>query len=535
MKRGSSMNSTRSTASLLLIWVVSVTALLILSLIPQTTSFSPFHHHHHPIQQQQPSSSSRRNYFALFVAQQQQQPAERTMTTKTTEEEATGAAIATDTRFPHAYIATQTRCDFDILNTRRIGGGNNNENDNKTSGHPLIYLDSAATSQQPHPVQLTMNDYYTNRHANVHRGAHTLSREATAAFELSRDKICNFIHANQREEIIFTSGATAAINLVVVSYARTHLHAGDEVILTVAEHHSNLVPWQMLAMEKGIVLHFVQVDKNTGSLDLHHLESLLSSDKTKMVAFQHVSNVLGCINPVQDMVNIIRSKAHPNVKILLDACQSVPHMAINVQTLGIDFLAASGHKMCGPTGIGFLWAKYHVLCEMSPWQGGGEMIDTVTLQGSTWQLPPGRFEAGTPPIAQAIGLGAAIDYLQGIGMDKIEAYEHELGIYLYEQLSAIPGITILGPNPIKNPSTKRAALAAFCHESVHPSDLSTLLDVEGVAIRAGHHCCQPLHNELGYSHSARASLYFYNTPEYVFKSLCLYVCFYCCFLVSSPW
>jgi cysteine desulfurase / selenocysteine lyase len=513
-----------------LLWLLCIASLtttarflLLMSLMtPWTTSFCPpcYYYHsfdHTPQQQEAP----RRTYFALSVAQQQPE------TKKTATEEAYAGvteakvveAAATQRRnskdrFPHAYIATQTRPNFDILNHRRIGGVGSGSGDSE-SGHPLIYLDSAASSHQPRQVRQALDDYYNNRHSNVHRGAHTCSREATAAFEAARDKVATFIHANQREEVIFTSGATAAINLVVQSYGRSsHLQAGDEVILTVAEHHSNLVPWQMLAQEKGVVLRFVQLDDKTGGLDLTHLESLLSSEKTKMVAFQHVSNVLGCINPVTEMVTMIREKAHPSCKILLDACQSVPHMSINVQALGVDFLAASGHKMCAPTGIGFLWGKYDVLCDMSPWQGGGEMIDTVTLHhGSTWQLPPGRFEAGTPPIAQAIGLGAAIDYLQEIGMDKINMYEHELGDYLYEQLSAIPGITVLGPNPNHGTTAKRAALAAFCHESVHPSDLSTLLDVEGVAIRAGHHCCQPLHEELGYSHSARASLYFYNTPE----------------------
>jgi cysteine desulfurase/selenocysteine lyase len=371
---------------------------------------------------------------------------------------------------------------------------------------PLIYLDSAATSQKPTVVINKLVDYYTQINSNVHRGAHYLSREATTSYEQARDKVASFIHAN-RNEIIFTSGATESINLVAQSYGRNFLSEGDEIVLTVAEHHANLVPWQILAKEKNLTLKFVRINKETGSLDLQHMESLLSS-KTKLVGFQHVSNVLGVINPVKTMVSMIREQA-PEAKILLDACQSVPHMPVNVQELGVDFLAASGHKMCGPTGIGFLWGHEDLLNSMPPWKGGGEMIDQVTLEGSTWQPSPGRFEAGTPAIAQAIGLGVAIDYLTSIGMEDIEAYEHELAQYLFDRIKAVPGITILGPQNGKD----RVALCAFIHESIHPSDLSTFLDMEGVAVRAGHHCCQPLHQEFGYSHSARASLYLYNTKE----------------------
>lgn len=401
--------------------------------------------------------------------------------------------------FPHGYIATRVRPDFKIL-SRTVTDRN----------RPLIYLDSAATSHKPQPVLDKLDEYYQYLNSNVHRGAHQLSREATAAYEASRDKVQAFVKAPSRNEIVFTSGATDAINLVVQSYGRAFLQAGDEVLLTATEHHSNLVPWQMLAEEKGLVLKFVPVDPETGGLDWNAFESLLSP-RTRFVAFQHVSNVLACINPVSDMVAMIRNKS-PDAKILLDACQSVPHMPVNVQQLGVDFLVASGHKMCGPTGIGFLWGKEDLLNSMPPWKGGGEMIDQVTLEGSTWQPSPARFEAGTPAIAQAVGLGAAIDYLNEIGMDNIEAYEHEIGAYLYAQLSTVPGVTVLGP------SVNRVALSAFAHTTVHPSDLSTFLDVEGVAIRAGHHCCQPLHQALGYSHSARASLYFYNTKEYVGKA-----------------
>ena len=372
-----------------------------------------------------------------------------------------------------------------------------------------MYLDSAATSQKPQYVLDKIDDYYRRLNANVHRGAHTLSREATAAYEEAREKVSDFIQASSRDEIVFTSGATEAINLVAQTYGRQHLQKGDEIVLTVSEHHANLVPWQMLAQEKGFTIKYAKLSTDTGAVDLDHFASLLSP-QTKMVGFQHVSNVLAVINPVDKMVAMVRN-ASPDAKILLDACQSVPHMPVNVQTLGVDFLVASGHKMCGPTGIGFLWGRLELLNNMPPYQGGGEMIDEVSLEGSTFQPSPARLEAGTPAIAQAIGLGAAIDYLNKVGMDRIEAYEMELGQYLYDSLSKVPGLTILGP------STNRVGLAAFYHESIHPSDLSTFLDMDGVAIRAGHHCCQPLHKELGFSHSARASLAFYNTKEDVDK------------------
>lgn len=396
---------------------------------------------------------------------------------------------------PHAFVAENTRRDFEIL--RRTV---------TEKQLPLVYLDSGATSQKPRAVLEKLDEYYKTINANVHRGAHTLSREATSAYEAARDKVATFIGA-ARNEVIFTSGATEAVNLVAQSYGRAFLKEGDEIVLTVAEHHANLVPWQLLAAEKKLQIKFVQLDKATGCLDLAHMESLLT-EKTKMVGFQHVSNVLGCINPVKEMVAMVRDKS-PEAKILLDACQSIPHMSVNVKDLGMDFLVASGHKMCGPTGIGFLWGTEALLNSMPPWKGGGEAIDTVTLQESTFLPSPSRFEAGTPAIAQAIGLGAAIDYLSSVGMDDIEAYEHEMADYLYNRLSTVPGLKILGPQN----GSERVALCAFVHETVHASDLSTFLDIEGIAVRAGHHCCQPLHTALGYSHSARSSLYFYNTKE----------------------
>ncbi|CAB9503307.1 Cysteine desulfurase [Seminavis robusta] len=400
-------------------------------------------------------------------------------------------------KMEHAKVAEQSRPDFEILSTTL------EQVDNK----PLVYLDSAATSQKPKQVIEALDHYYTKLNSNVHRGAHTLSREATAAYEGARDKVQKLIHANSRNEIIFTSGATESINLVVYSYARANLKAGDEILLTEMEHHSNIVPWQMLAETiPGLKLKFVKMDRETGAVDLKEFKSMLNSN-TKMVAFQHVSNVAGCVNPVTEMVQMVRAQA--DAKILLDACQSVPHMPVDVQTLGVDFLAASGHKMCGPTGIGFLWGREDLLNSMPPFQGGGEMIDQVTLEGSTYVPAPGRFEAGTPAIAQAIGLGAAIDYLQQLGMEEIEAYEHEMAEYLVRRMEQVDRVTVLGPKS----GTPRAALCAFIVDGVHPSDLSSFLDMEGVAVRAGHHCCQPLHQSLGYSHSARASLYLYNTKE----------------------
>lgn len=403
------------------------------------------------------------------------------------------------TDFPHAFVAERTRADFPILTNNEVIG------DDKE----LIYLDSAATSQKPIAVIQALDEYYSKTNANVHRGAHTLSRAATTAYEAARDKVQAFIGATSRNEIVFTSGATDAINLVVQTFGRSTLRAGDRVVLTVCEHHANLVPWQILAEELDLDLQYAKLSSDE-SLDMKHFRSLIH-DRTKIVAFQHVSNVLSIAHPVDQMVSAVRKQAHTDCKILLDACQSVPHMPVNVQELGVDFVVASGHKMCGPTGIGFLWAPEDLLNSMPPWRGGGEMIDQVTLTGSTWQPAPGRFEAGTPAIAQAVGLGAAIDYLNAVGMENIHAYEVELGNYLYKRMTEIPSIRILGP------STNRAGIVAFAHASIHPSDMSTFLDIEGVAIRAGHHCCQPLHDQVGLSHSARASIYFYNTREDIDK------------------
>jgi len=406
-----------------------------------------------------------------------------------------------DVSFEHGYVAEKIRPDFEILTSTTIGD---------TDKKKLIYLDSAATSQTPTQVILDTQYYYENLNSNVHRGAHTLSRKATAAFEDGRDAVASFINANSRNEIVFTKGATEGLNLLASSYSRAiKLQKGDEILLTEMEHHSNLVPWQMIAKETGASLRFVRIDFEKGCLDLNHMESLVN-ENTKIVSFQHVSNVMACINPVQEIVALVRSRAAREAVVILDACQSVPHMKVDVQDLGVDFLAASGHKMCGPTGIGFLWGREDLLNSMPPYMGGGEMIDQVTLEESTYALAPARFEAGTPPIAEVVGLASAIRYLETkVGMDKVEAYEHEIGAYLHKRLNEVENVTVLGPPE----GVQRAGLCAFYVDGVHPSDLSTFLDIEGVAIRAGHHCCQPLHQIRGISHSARASLYIYNTKE----------------------
>jgi cysteine desulfurase / selenocysteine lyase len=389
-------------------------------------------------------------------------------------------------------LAATVRDDFPVLNQ-------------EVNGKPLVYLDNAATSQKPIAVLDALRYYYEHDNANVHRGAHTLSSRATDAYEGARDKIATFINAASRNEIIYTRNASEAINLVAYSWGMSNLQPGDEIILTVMEHHSNLVPWQFVAQKTGAVLKFVQLT-DTQEFDFEQFKSLLS-DKTKLVSVVHVSNTLGCINPVQE----ICVEAHRyGAKVLLDACQSAPHLPLDVQAIDCDWLVASGHKMCAPTGIGFLYGKLELLNAMPPFFGGGEMIQDVFLDHSTYAALPHKFEAGTPAIAEAIALGAAIDYLSAIGMDNIHAYEEELTAYLFQQLEQIPNLRTLGPKP-KADGSGRAALAAFTVDDVHANDLSTLLDQSGIAIRSGHHCTQPLHRYLNISSSARASLYFYNT------------------------
>jgi cysteine desulfurase/selenocysteine lyase len=377
----------------------------------------------------------------------------------------------------------------------------------KVNDNPLIYFDSAASSQKPQAVLDALQHYYQRDNANVHRGAHTLSGRATDAYEGARDKVAQFINAASRDEIIYTRNASEAINLVAYSWGLANLKPGDEIILSVMEHHSNIVPWQLIAQKTGAVIKYVELTPSE-EFDFAQYQSLLS-DKTKLVSIVHVSNALGVINPVTE----ITAEAHKyGAKVLIDACQSVPHLPIDVQAIDCDWLVASGHKMCATTGIGFLYGKKDLLLAMPPFMGGGEMIDEVFLDHSTYGDLPHKFEAGTPAIGEAIALGAAVDYLNSIGMDKIHAYEEELTAYLFKQLETIPDIRIYGKKP--TPDGKgRAALAAFNIPGIHASDLATLLDQEGIAIRSGHHCTQPLHRILNAAGSARVSLYFYNTRE----------------------
>ena len=377
----------------------------------------------------------------------------------------------------------------------------------KVNDNPLIYFDSAASSQKPQAVLDVLQHYYKRDNANVHRGAHTLSGRATDAYEGARDKVARFINAASREEIIFTRNASEAINLVAYSWGLANLKPGDEIILSVMEHHSNIVPWQLISQKTGAVIKYVELTP-TEEFDFEQYKSLLS-DKTKLVSLVHVSNTLGVINPVAE----ITAEAHKyGAKVLIDACQSVPHLPVDVREIDCDWLVASGHKMCATTGIGFLYGKKDILLAMPPFMGGGEMIDEVFLDHSTYGELPHKFEAGTPAIGEAIALGAAVDYLNSIGMDKIHAYEEELTAYLFEKLETIPDLRIYGNKPTSD-GKGRAALAAFNVPGIHASDLATLLDHDGIAIRSGHHCTQPLHRIFNASGSARASLYFYNTRE----------------------
>ncbi len=389
-------------------------------------------------------------------------------------------------------LATQVRSDFPILHQQ-------------INGKPLVYLDNAATSQKPLAVLKALQNYYEQDNSNVHRGVHTLSARATDGYEAARDKVAAFVNAASRQEIVFTRNASEAINLVAYTWGVQNLQPGDEIILSVMEHHSNLIPWQLLAQRTGAVLKFVELTA-TQEFDLEQFKSLLGP-KTRLVSVVHVSNTLGCINPVQEITQLAHQQG---ARVLIDACQSVPHLPVDVQAMNCDWLVASGHKMCAPTGIGFLYGKLDLLRSMPPFLGGGEMIADVFLDHATYADLPHKFEAGTPAIGEAIALGAAVDYLSNLGMENIHAYEEELTAYLFEQLQQISEIQLYGPQPSAD-GKGRAALASFTAGEVHPHDLSTILDQAGVAIRAGHHCTQPLHRYLGIQSTARASLYFYNT------------------------
>ncbi|KAF8766041.1 hypothetical protein HU200_007886 [Digitaria exilis] len=397
---------------------------------------------------------------------------------------------------PAASLGHRTRVDFPILHQ-------------EIDGAKLVYFDNGATSQKPNSVLKTLDEYYRSYNSNVHRGIHALSAKATDAYEDARRKVANFVNAADSREIVFTRNATEAINLVAYSWGLSNIKQGDEILLTVAEHHSAILPWQFVSQKTGATLKYVGLTKEEVP-DIEQLKGLLSN-KTKMVVVHHVSNVLGSMLPIEDIVTWSK---RVGARVLVDACQSVPHMPVDVQELGADFLVASSHKMCGPTGIGFLHGTFEMLSSMEPFLGGGEMIVDVFNDKSTYAEPPSRFEAGTPAIGEAIGLGAAIDYLSCIGMDQIHQYEKELATYLYESLQSVPNVRIYGPAPSQ--TDHRAPLCSFNVGNIHPRDIAELIDLQhGVAIRPGHHCAQILHRTLGIDASARASLHFYNTKEEV--------------------
>ncbi|RDI41442.1 cysteine desulfurase [Falsibacillus pallidus] len=376
--------------------------------------------------------------------------------------------------------------------------------DQEVNGHKLVYLDSAATSQKPIQVIEAIDNYYRQYNSNVHRGVHTLGTRATDGYEGAREKVRKFINASSTEEVVFTRGTTTSINTIAVSYGRENVKDGDEIVISYMEHHSNIIPWQQLAKQTGATLKYLPLQED-GTISLEDVRKTITSN-TKIVSIMHVSNVLGTMNPIKEIAKI----AHEHGAVMVvDGAQSAPHLKVDVQDLDCDFLAFSGHKMGGPTGIGVMYGKKHHLEKMEPVEFGGEMIDFVGLQESTWKELPWKFEGGTPIIAGAIGLGAAIDFLQEIGLDEIEKHEHKLAAYALERMSEIEGMTIYGP---KNPQN-RAGLITFNLADVHPHDVATVLDAEGIAVRAGHHCAQPLMKWLDVSSTARASFYLYNTEE----------------------
>lgn len=379
------------------------------------------------------------------------------------------------------------RADFPILNVQ-------------VNGRPLVYLDNAASSQMPQAVIDRFVQYHTQEHANIHRGVHTLSEIATAAYEGARARIQRFINAGEAREIIYTRGTTDSINLVMYGYGRAFIGAGDEIIVSQLEHHSNIVPWQMLCEEKGAKLRVISCN-DAGELLLDEYAKLIN-DRTKFVAITHVSNALGTINPVKDMI----ATAHKHgIPVLVDGAQAIPHMKVDVQDLDCDFYAFSSHKMCGPTGIGVLYGKAVLLEKMKPFEGGGDMILSVTFEKTTYNVIPHKFEAGTPPIAAGIGLGAAIDYLESVGLDRIAAHEHELLAYATDAFSQIKDVRLVGT------AKNKAGVLSFTMKGVHPHDVGTILNEEGVAVRTGHHCAQPVMQRFGIPATARASFYLYNT------------------------
>lgn len=388
------------------------------------------------------------------------------------------------------FDANEIRKDFKIL-------------DQTVNDEALVYLDNAATTQKPQAVLDAMDRYYHYDNANVHRGVHTLAERATKAYEEARETVRGFIHAKDTAEILFTRGTTTSLNWVAQSYG-AFVNEGDEILISYMEHHSNIIPWQQLAKRKKATLRYIEITEN-GELDLADAKEKIN-DKTAIVSITHASNVLGVINPINQLAQW--AHAHQAV-IVVDGAQSTPHMAVDVQALDVDFFAFSSHKLCGPTGIGVLYGKRALLEQMEPVEFGGEMIDFVELQDSTWKELPWKFEAGTPNMAGAIGLAAAIDYLQAIGLDAIHDYEASLVAYVLPKLAAIDGVTIYGPEDVD----KHTGVISFTIDGIHPHDIATALDMEGVAVRAGHHCAQPLMKRLDVSSTARASFYFYNTKE----------------------
>ncbi len=376
----------------------------------------------------------------------------------------------------------------------------------KIHGKPLIYLDNAATTQRPRPVIEALERFYTRMNANVHRAVHTLSHEASVAYEEAHKKVARFINARSWREIIFTRNATEALNLVMYGWGLWELEEGDEIVLTIMEHHSNLVPWMLLRERRGVVLKFIDVDEQ-GRLKLDEFKRLLSP-RTKLVGVIHASNVLGTINPLPE---IVEAAHRVGARVVVDAAQSAPHLPLDVRALDCDFLAASGHKMLGPTGTGFLYGKRELLERMEPFLRGGDMISSVTLEGATWNELPWKFEAGTPSIADGIALGVAVDYLMDLGLENVYAHERRLLEYALERLLKLEGVVVYGPHDPED----RLGVISFNVEGVHPHDLASVLDEEGIAVRSGHHCAQPLMRRLGMDNTARASFYIYNTEDEV--------------------
>lgn len=369
-------------------------------------------------------------------------------------------------------------------------------------GKPLVYLDSAASAQKPLSVLKAMDDVYRGYYANVHRGLHMLSEESTDAYEATRAKVASLINAPSPDEVVFTSGATMSLNIIARSWGGAFLEKGDEILISVADHHANIVPWQMVAQEKGAVIKAVPVAED-GSVSLDVITSMIN-EKTKIVSLPHVSNVLGTVFPVEE---IAKAAHHVGAIFVVDGCQGVVHMPVDVQAIDCDFYVFSGHKLYGPSGMGVLWGKMDILKEMPPFLGGGDMIDRVTIEASTYAEPPQRFEAGTPPIVEVIGLGAAIDFVQSIGMDKIRDHEMSLISYAHQQLSSVEGLTLIGT------AAGKSGVVSFTMDCAHPHDISTIVDRKGVAIRAGHHCAQPLMDFMGVSSTARASFGVYSKKE----------------------